>query len=268
MGHAMMSGWLAKDTSLQVSVVEPFDQHRERARSQNVQVFASIDMIPEGYEFDLVVVAVKPNMVDDVLKTLSESQLTAHAVVSVAAGITLGQMVPLLPAGTPVIRCMPNTPASIGEGMLVFCTNNTLPAATRNLVNSLFSASGVVDWIDDEGLMDAVTAISGSGPAYVFHFTEALTSAGEALGLSIETAALLARMTVAGAGKMTLVADASPKTLREQVTSPGGTTAAALKVFMSDDRLTKLVQEAATAARDRGAELGNATAQRQKQQGD
>jgi pyrroline-5-carboxylate reductase len=165
-------------------------------------------------------------------------------------------MAAALPEGTPIIRCMPNTPAAIGEGMMALCAGPGVAAEACELTQALFAASGSVAWIEDEALMDAVTAISGSGPAYVFHFVEALTAAAVALGLPEQTAALLAKQTVAGAGRMALQSDTPPGTLREQVTSPGGTTAAALAVLMAEDRLANLVAEATAAARDRGVELG------------
>jgi pyrroline-5-carboxylate reductase len=153
---------------------------------------------------------------------------------------------------------MPNTPASIGAGMLVLTARSDVSAETRDFVESLFASSGAVAWIDDESLMDAVTAISGSGPAYVFYFIETLSEAGEKLGLTREIARKLALQTVRGAGQLAALSDHSPAVLREQVTSPGGTTAAALKVLMADDGLSALVFKAATAARDRGVELGKA----------
>jgi pyrroline-5-carboxylate reductase len=150
---------------------------------------------------------------------------------------------------------MPNTPAAIGAGMMVCCANDRVDRAARERATALLAASGVVDWIGDEALMDAVTAVSGSGPAYVFHFIECLTAAGVAVGLPEPVAARMAMQTVMGAGRLAAEADDPPGRLREQVTSPGGTTAAALAVLMTDGRMQRLVTEAVTAARDRGAEL-------------
>jgi pyrroline-5-carboxylate reductase len=151
---------------------------------------------------------------------------------------------------------MPNTPAAIGKGMMVVFSNPLVSDDVRRFVLELLSASGVVTTIDDERLMDAVTAVSGSGPAYVFHFIEALTVAAEKAGLPAETAKLLALQTVFGASSLASESDEDPGVLRQQVTSPNGTTAAALAVLMGGDRLTKLVTEAVEAARLRSIELG------------
>ena len=151
---------------------------------------------------------------------------------------------------------MPNTPAAIGKGMMVTVANAHVAQAAAAFVRDLLSASGRVAEIADEGLMDAVTAVSGSGPAYVFHFIECLTAAGEAAGLPADTARLLAMQTVYGAAALAAESGEEPGELRRQVTSPNGTTAAALSVLMGDDRLKTLVAEAVEAARRRSAELG------------
>lgn len=257
MGYAMLSGWLDAEPKLRAVVVEPAEALRKRAAGIGAEVFADVLDLPSELAPDLTILAVKPQMVVPVLQKCGNLAVGGTTFVSVAAGITLGAMSAALPGGAAVIRCMPNTPAAIGEGMLVFCAGAGVSDNAKVLTETLFASSGAVAWVTDEGLMDVVTAISGSGPAYVFHFIEALTSAGESLGLPAETAALLARQTVAGSGRYAQVSLTPPGTLREQVTSPGGTTAAALNVLMSDDRFSKLILEAVTAARDRGVELGN-----------
>lgn len=256
MGHAMLAGWLGADPRLEVQVVETSPNLRDRATATGATAVGAIGDLPGDFAPDLVVLAVKPQMVAPVLKDCHDLASRGATFVSVAAGITMAAMEKALPADTPVIRCMPNTPASIGEGMMVLCAGPQVPVTARELTEKLFRSSGSVAWVGDEGLMDAVTAISGSGPAYVFHFVEALTEAGVALGLPEDTASLLARQTVAGAGRMALTSGTPPGTLREQVTSPNGTTAAALEVLMTGDRLRTLVCEATVAARDRGVELG------------
>jgi pyrroline-5-carboxylate reductase len=153
------------------------------------------------------------------------------------------------------MRCMPNTPAAIGKGMMVLYSNRLVSNATKTLVADLLSASGEVATIDDESLMDAVTAVSGSGPAYIFHFIEALTTAAQKAGLPANTAKLLAMQTVYGAASLAAESSEEPGVLRQQVTSPNGTTAAALAVLMGEDRLTKLLTEAVDAARLRSIEL-------------
>ncbi|MBZ0164661.1 MAG: pyrroline-5-carboxylate reductase [Notoacmeibacter sp.] len=256
MGFAMLKGWLEHDPTLNVQVVEPFEAFRDRAAAAGATTVPEITDLPRDLAPDLVVLAVKPQMIAPVLHQCGDLAKSGAAFISVAAGITIAAVAAALPQGTPIIRCMPNTPAAIGEGMMVLCAAGNVSQVAKTLTESLLSASGAVAWIDNESLMDAVTAISGSGPAYVFHFIEALTTAGQDLGLPKETASLLARQTVAGAGRMAQASEVPPAILREQVTSPGGTTAAALAVFMNEDRLRRLVAEAATAARDRSIELG------------
>jgi pyrroline-5-carboxylate reductase len=151
---------------------------------------------------------------------------------------------------------MPNTPAAIGRGMSVLCANTSTTDNQKKLAEILMQAAGAVEWIADENLMDAVTALSGSGPAYVFHLIEAMASAGEALGLKPELAAKAALQTVVGAGELARLSSETPSVLRQNVTSPGGTTAAALDVLMAEDGLRALMERAMTAARDRGRELG------------
>lgn len=256
MGFAMLSGWLKSGLDLDIHVIEPAGALRARAEAAGAQMATDVAGLPAGLAPDLVILAVKPQMVAPVLAKCAKLADSGATFVSVAAGITIASMQAAFPAGSPIIRCMPNTPASIGEGMMALFAGPGVSTEVKELVEALFSSSGSVAWVEEETLMDAVTAISGSGPAYVFHFVEALTEAGQALGLPADTAALLARQTVAGAGRMALVSDTPPGTLREQVTSPGGTTAAALNVFMTDGRLTRLVAEATKAARDRSVELG------------
>jgi pyrroline-5-carboxylate reductase len=176
--------------------------------------------------------------------------------VSIAAGTGTKVFEELLGPSAAVIRCMPNTPAAIGKGMMVMVSNTRVSSQAKDFVADLLSASGKVATIDDEALMDAVTAVSGSGPAYIFHFIEALTVASERAGLPAETARLLAMQTVYGAAALAAESGEDPGALRRQVTSPNGTTAAALGVLMGDDRLTKLLTEAVEAARLRSIELG------------
>lgn len=256
MGFAMLKGWLEKDPSLDVQIVEPITELRQRAEKTGAGAFASIKDLPEDLMPDLVVIAVKPDKVADVLAQSEKLAKSGASFVSVAAGITLKAMQAALAHPAPLIRCMPNTPAAIGEGMLVVCPGKTVSDQVLKLTERLFSASGAVAWIDDESLMDAVTAISGSGPAYIFHFIETLTEAGIKLGLPEPTALLLARQTVSGAGRYAQISDVSPTILREQVTSPGGTTEAALEILMEKDGLTQLLQRATQAASDRSRELG------------
>ena len=150
---------------------------------------------------------------------------------------------------------MPNTPAAIGRGITVAVANPVVTAAQRDLAHKLLAATGAVEWVDDEGLLDAVTAVSGSGPAYVFLLAESLARAGAAAGLPPDLAARLARATVEGSGELMHRSPLDPATLRENVTSPGGTTAAALDVLMAADGLDPLMRKAVAAATTRGRDL-------------
>ncbi|APY15656.1 pyrroline-5-carboxylate reductase [Brucella sp. 10RB9214] len=257
MGFAMLRGWL--DSGIlkagDVHVVEPAEALRERAALAHVHVYADAAELPADLQPRMALVAVKPQMMANVLPAYKRFA-PASTFVSVAAGIPVALFESHLGKDVAVIRCMPNTPAAIGKGMLVTFKNANVSDTNEAFVTSLLKTSGKVASVDEEGLMDAVTAVSGSGPAYIFHFIEALTDAGVSLGLPRETAALLAMQTVMGAGALADASTDSPSKLREQVTSPNGTTAAALDVLMGGDRLKELVAEAVKAAHKRSVELG------------
>lgn len=257
MGHAMLDGWLRSGRLMapEVAVVEPNDTLRDRAAKLGPLVAATASDLPGDLEPTLIVLAVKPQVMRAVVPDYTRYR-SASAFLSVAAGISAATLEGMLGAGTPILRCMPNTPAAIGKGMMVTFANAAVTAETKSFVAELLASSGAVAEVEDEGLMDAVTAVSGSGPAYVFHFIECLTAAGKAAGLPAETASLLAMQTVYGAASLAKDSAEEPGRLREQVTSPNGTTAAALSVLMGEDRLKKLVSEAVEAARARSVELG------------
>ena len=255
MGYAMLKGWLASDPSLNAHVVEPAEALRTRAADTGANAVASVTDLPQGLSPDLVFLAVKPQVMGEVVPAYAGFAGGPATFVSVAAGTTIDTLAGMLPGPTPIIRAMPNTPAAIGQGMMVCCANDQTEESSMSLTTRLLASSGEVAWIEDEALMDAVTAVSGSGPAYVFHMIECLTAAGVAVGLPEELAAKMAMQTVRGSGAYAAASEDAPGRLREQVTSPGGTTAAALGVLMGDDRLKNLMTEAVTAARDRGREL-------------
>ncbi|MEX0404497.1 pyrroline-5-carboxylate reductase [Aquibium sp. LZ166] len=257
MGFAMLDGWVRSGKLVpgEVFAIEPNEALRERAAKLGVAVAASADDVPAGIDPTVVIFAVKPQMMRDVVPAYRRFTDKA-AFVSIAAGTGVAALESLLGSDVPIIRCMPNTPAAIGKGMMVVYANGSVSAETKAFVSELLSASGEVAEIDDERLMDAVTAVSGSGPAYVFHFIECLAAAGEKAGLPAEVAKLLAMQTVYGAASLARESGEEPGRLREQVTSPNGTTAAALGVLMGGDRLKSLVADAVEAARARGEELG------------
>ena len=258
MGYAMLAGWLKsrKLAPADVFVVEPNADLRQRAATLGCQVAAEAGAIPADAVPSLVVIAVKPQVIRDVTAGYRRFGDGRTTFVSIAAGTPVATFEAILGARAPIVRCMPNTPAAIGKGMMVVFSNPLVSPETKARVADLLSASGEVATIDDEGLMDAVTAVSGSGPAYIFHFIEALTAAAEHAGLPGETARLLAMQTVYGAASLAAESREDPGVLRQQVTSPNGTTAAALSVLMGENRLTKLVTEAVEAARLRSIELG------------
>ena len=257
MGYAMLEGWLGSGrlSKDQAIVVEPVDQLRNRAASLGISAYASESELPESLAPRLIIFAVKPQVILDVIPAYGKFAGTA-SYLSVAAGTQIAALENALGVSSAIIRCMPNTPAAIGKGMMVTVGNANVSAETEDFVRTLLSANGEVASIDDEALMDAVTAVSGSGPAYIFHFIECLTAAGEAAGLPGETAKLLASQTVYGAASLAATSTTEPGELRRQVTSPDGTTAAALDVLMGEDRLKNLLLDAVEAARARSVELG------------
>lgn len=203
-----------------------------------------------------ILIAVKPQIMDGVLPSLAALADKQTLIITVAAGKPLSSYEKTFGAATAIVRAMPNTPAAIGRGMTVCAANAATNEAQRRRAEQLLGTVGTVAWIDDEALMNAVTAVSGSGPAYVFLLTEAMAEAGVAAGLDRALAEQLARETVSGAGQLLGASLERAEELRRAVTSPGGTTEAALKVLMQDEALGKLLKRAVLAARDRGRELG------------
>lgn len=258
MGFAMLRQWAA-EAKYDLVAIEPNDQLRARAAGLGVETFASPYELPAGFVIDTLMIATKPQLVGDVAASYGGLLASDALVISVAAGVRLDVIGARLAGSVAIIRAMPNTPASIGEGMIVCCPNEIARQPRfAKAAEDLLSSVGRVAFVQDEGLMDAVTALSGSGPAYVFYFIEALTTAGVRAGLAEELALFLAKQTVFGAAKLALTSGEPPSLLREQVTSPNGTTAAALNVLMAEaDGLTTLVQVAVDAARRRSLELGS-----------
>jgi pyrroline-5-carboxylate reductase len=208
-------------------------------------------------EAAVAVLAVKPQMMGAALPALQALGNGSTLFVSIAAGTTIASFEATLGSDTPIVRTMPNTPAMVGRGITALCRNGRVPDADMDLAQELMAAVGQVVVLEREDLIDAVTAVSGSGPAYVFHLIEAMAAAGEAEGLPADVAMQLARATVCGAGELAFQSPETAAQLRINVTSPGGTTAAALGVLM--DPVTgfpALLKRAVKAAADRGRELG------------
>ncbi len=259
MGGAMLDGWLDKGCGARViEVVDPgaSDELKVLAKAGRITVSVAIgaDGVGAG---DVLVLAVKPQIMAAALAPVTKVAHAGVLVISVAAGTSLKSFEDAFGKETAIIRAMPNLPASIGLGMTVAVGNAGVGEDERALATGLLEAVGKVAWIQDEAQMDAVTALSGSGPAYVFHMIEAMAKAGVAEGLAPDLALELATETVRGAGVLAATSDLAPGTLRENVTSPGGTTQAALDVLMGEGRLEKLMMEAVTAAAKRSRELGS-----------
>lgn len=258
MGFAMLKGWIDGGVlePSQVSVVEPDEALRLRAHGLGVRAVASVKEINPSHAPTLVVLAVKPQAMGQVLPDYADMAGRGTAFLSVAAGIGMKAYEAGLGADVAIVRCMPNTPAAIGKGMMVYFNNGKVSDHLDLFVRELLACSGLVARIGDEALMDAVTAVSGSGPAYVFHFIECLTQAGKDAGLPDDVASMLAMQTVMGAGALAAASDETPGKLRENVTSPNGTTQAGLNVLMGGGALQKLVSATVEAARKRSVELG------------
>jgi pyrroline-5-carboxylate reductase len=253
MGGALLEGWLALGLDPKhIVVIEPAPAgHLTALADRGVRLNPPRDRIGE---VAAVMVAVKPQVAPEVMPALAPLVGAATVVVSIMAGRTLQFLEAALP-GAAVIRAMPNTPAAIGRGITVAVANARVSRQQRGLVHALLSTVGAVEWAPDEALMDAVTALSGSGPAYVFLLAEAMARAGVAAGLPPALAETLARATVAGSGELLHRSPLDAATLRQHVTSPGGTTAAALDVLMAQDGLEPLMTKAIAAATKRSRDL-------------
>lgn len=253
MGAAMLEGWLALGLDPHnVVVIEP--KPSEDIVELSMRGVALNPPAGAISNIGTVVLAVKPQVAADVMASVAALTGADTLVLSIMAGKTLGFLQDGLPKAA-IVRAMPNTPAAIGRGITVAVPNAAVTAEQKQRAHALLAASGAVEWIADEHLMDAVTAVSGSGPAYVFLLAETLARAGVAAGLPDHLAATLARETVAGAGELLHRSPLDPATLRQNVTSPAGTTAAALDVLMGAEGLDPLMRRAVAAAAERSREL-------------
>ena len=253
MGGAMLTGWLARGLDpKEVAVIEPHPSAEISAlAAKGVRLNPSPKDVGGAAT---LVVALKPQMFREAGPALKPFAGPATLVVSIMAGTTIASIAEVCGGGG-VVRAMPNTPAAIGRGITVAVAAKSVNAAQRAVADALLRATGSVEWVDDESLMDAVTAVSGSGPAYVFLLAEELARAGVEAGLPQELAAKLARETVAGSGELLHRSELPSATLRQNVTSPGGTTAAALQVLMGPDGMQSLLTRAVAAATRRSREL-------------
>jgi pyrroline-5-carboxylate reductase len=252
MGGAMLTGWLAQGLDPgRVAVIEPHPSPEIGALAAS-GVALNPDATSAG-QVETLVVAVKPQSFREAGAQLKPYVSAGTSVVSIMAGTTIASLQAV--CGGAVVRAMPNTPAAIGRGITVAVAANDVSDRQRAVADALLRATGSVEWVEDEGLMDAVTAVSGSGPAYVFLLAEELARAGIEAGLPEALTTKLARETVAGAGELLHRSELASSTLRQNVTSPGGTTAAALEVLMGEPGLRDLMIRAIAAATKRSKEL-------------
>ena len=257
MGGALLQGWRAKGVApREVFVVEPDAGAREDLRERfGIVAVAESKALPVELSPRAVVLAVKPQIMGSALPAYESLVRRGPVVLSIAAGTLIERFEAAFGAGTPVVRAMPNTPAAIGQGVTVLVANRHASPEQRTLCEALMAAVGQVHWIEDEDLMHAVTAMSGGGPAYLFLLIEALARAGMRSGLPEPLALPLARATIAGSGALAATSDEPVEVLRCNVTSPGGTTEAALRVLMAESGIQPLLDQAIAAATARSREL-------------
>ena len=251
MGTALLTGWLSAGVPPgSVWVIEP--NPTDWLKGTRVHLNQGIPPSPA-----VALLAVKPQMMGEALPSLQALGNGSTLFVSIAAGTTIASFEDALGTRTPIVRTMPNTPAMVGRGITAICRNSHVTDADFALARDLMAAVGQVVELSGENQIDAVTAVSGSGPAYVFHLIETMAAAGEAEGLPADVAMQLARATVCGAGELAFQSSETAAQLRINVTSPGGTTAAALGVLMDPEAgFPNLLRRAVKAAADRGGELG------------
>jgi pyrroline-5-carboxylate reductase len=251
MGGALLTGWLKRGLDPKsIMVIEP-----EPTKALAALARRGVTINPSGRgTASVVVIAFKPQSAPEALPSLAARMGDGTLVISIMAGRTIGFLEKTL-GGAAVVRSMPNLPAAIGRGITVAIGNKRVTKAQRKLADTLLEAVGAVEWIDDERLLDAVTAVSGSGPAYLFLLAETLTAAAIEAGLPKELAAKLSRETVIGAAELLRQSPIDPSVLRQNVTSPGGTTAAALDVLMGPGGLETLLTTAVAMATRRSREL-------------
>lgn len=257
MGNAMVGGWIASGVrTMDIIAIEPGVEMAAAARADHgIMVVSDLANVDEAFAPATVVFAVKPQVMDEVTPPYGRFAGPDTVFLSIAAGKSITSLAASLGARAAIVRAMPNTPAAIGRGISVICPNGAVRRDQLDGCHALLSAVGEVVEIEDEALMDAVTAVSGSGPAYVFLLIECLAAAGRDAGLPGDLADRLALATVSGAGALAARSPDQADTLRRNVTSPNGTTQAALDILMADDGLAPLMSRAVEAAAERSRAL-------------
>ena len=253
----MLEGWLDQGiAATDITIIEPnANLAQTLAGKYGVNATNGAGELSDDYAPDVVVLAVKPQVMDQVLPPYKNLVKHNPAFLSIAAGRTIASFETILGTQAAIVRAMPNTPAAVGRGITVGCPNANVSDDQKALCDQLLKSVGEVEWVDDEAHLDAVTAVSGSGPAYIFLLAETMGHAGRMCGLPPELSDKLARATVAGAGELLHRSPEPAATLRENVTSPGGTTAAALDVLMGPEGMKSLMEKAIDAATKRSKEL-------------
>ncbi len=255
MGGAMLEGWLAGGIDVNgLTVLDPnASTHLQALASQHA--FRLNPQLADIAEPEALVLGIKPQGLDAAAETVNALAGSETLVVSILAGKTIQDLMKRAPRATAFVRAMPNLPASVRRGVTGAAASHTVSDTQRDMTTALLSGIGIVEWVPGENYIDAVTAVSGSGPAYVFYLVECLAAAGVAAGLPADVAARLARGTIEGAGELLHQSQLEPAVLRQNVTSPGGTTAAALDVLMADNGLQPLMKRAVAAAKKRAEDL-------------
>jgi pyrroline-5-carboxylate reductase len=253
MGGALLRAWLAKGYDpRQITVIEPYPSMEIVSLARE----RGLALEQPSHPPRVLVLAIKPQSLEEAAVSLDPLIDQSTLIISILAGKTFAGLARFLPRSGAIVRAMPNLPAAVGRGITALAANPKVTTPQRAAAEALLGAAGRVEWLDGEHLIDAVTAVSGSGPAYVFYLAETLAEAGRALGLPADVSARLARTTVEGAGELLFQTPAaSAAELREQVTSPGGTTAAALEILMASDGLAPLMERALRAAKLRAEAL-------------
>ena len=258
MGGALLRGWLKQGVDpKQVFVVDLAPKELDDVAAAGVHILTSPDQLPPDLKPAIVLLAVKPQFMDEALGHYKKMAGPKTTFLSIAAGKTVAYFKKMLGEDALIVRSMPNTPAAVSRGMTVICRDARVPADILDLCGQLLSAVGEVAWVDDEELLNQVTAVSGGGPAYVFLLIEALAEAGRVNGLPADLAMQLARSTVCGSGELAYQSSESATALRQAVMSPKGTTLEAVNVLMAEDGIQPLMNRAIAAATRRSRELAN-----------
>ena len=256
MGGALLRGWLSRGIAgKDVFVVDPAPRDLEDVQARGVTIVAAVGQLPPTLQPGIILLAIKPQFMDEALPVYRPFADQGAVFLSIAAGKTVAYLKDKLGPKAVVIRSMPNTPAAVGRGMSVLLRDPKVPAATQELCGQLLSAVGEIGWIDEEDQINAVTAVSGGGPAYVFLLIECLAEAAKEMGLPPELCMKLARATVTGSGELAHQSSESATALRQAVMSPKGTTLEAVNVLMAPDGLQPLMNKAIAAATRRGREI-------------